>query len=121
MSNKSEQTAEQVQVKPTEEEKQNTEKKNTDSKAVDKQAEKDQKAKRKEEKKKQKEEKKKNKIPRKRIFPIPLRIIVVLLLAGLALMIGLMIGYGVLGDGNPSDVLQKETWQHIIDIVVKEE
>ncbi|WP_240189876.1 DNA-directed RNA polymerase subunit beta [Bacillus sp. P14.5] len=31
-----------------------------------------------------------------------------------------MIGYGVIGDGKPMDVLDKSTWQHIIDIVLKD-
>ncbi|MDY0404585.1 DNA-directed RNA polymerase subunit beta [Virgibacillus sp. 179-BFC.A HS] len=55
-----------------------------------------------------------------RIFPIWARIIIVLLLAAAALVVGLMVGYGVIGDGKPFDALHKETWQHIIDIVVKE-
>lgn len=75
---------------------------------------------RKQQKKKQKQEKKKNKKPRRRIFPIWLRIIVVLLLAVGALTLGLMIGYGVLGEGRALDALKTETWQHIIDIVTKE-
>ncbi|CDQ38328.1 MULTISPECIES: DNA-directed RNA polymerase subunit beta [Virgibacillus] len=62
-----------------------------------------------------------NKLPRLRVFPIWLRIIVVLLLCLIALVIGLMIGYGVIGDGAPVDALKKETWQHIIDIVIKTE
>ncbi|MEN2767323.1 DNA-directed RNA polymerase subunit beta [Ornithinibacillus xuwenensis] len=76
---------------------------------------------RKQQKKKQKEEKRKNKTPRLRIFPIWLRIIIVAALSVVALFSGLMIGYGGLGDGEPKDALKWETWQHIIDIVVKEE
>lgn len=64
---------------------------------------------------------KKARKPRRRIFPIWLRIIVVLMLSALALIIGAIIGYGVLGDGSPLDVLKIETWQHIIDIVKKEQ
>ncbi|MBY7144701.1 DNA-directed RNA polymerase subunit beta [Virgibacillus sp. NKC19-3] len=75
---------------------------------------------RKQHKQHQKEEKKKQTKPRRRLFPIWLRIIVVLLLAIAALMAGLMIGYGLLGDGNPLDVLRIETWQHIIDFVMQE-
>ncbi|MFD2044454.1 DNA-directed RNA polymerase subunit beta [Ornithinibacillus salinisoli] len=74
---------------------------------------------RKEQKKKQKAEKRKNK-SRRRVFPIWLRIIVVLLLAGAALIGGLMFGYGIIGDGDPSDALKSETWQHILDLVKKE-
>lgn len=67
---------------------------------------------------------KKRKRPRKsrrRIFPIWLRLIVVILLCALALMIGLMIGYGILGDGSPTDILKMDAWKHIVDIVKKEE
>ncbi|GAB3789486.1 DNA-directed RNA polymerase subunit beta [Virgibacillus kimchii] len=70
---------------------------------------------------KQRKEKRKERKPRRRIFPLWLRIIVVLLLAAGALVSGLMIGFGVLGDGTPTDVLKVETWQHIIDIVVSTE
>ncbi|GAA0420406.1 DNA-directed RNA polymerase subunit beta [Virgibacillus sp. AGTR] len=76
---------------------------------------------RKSQKQKQKQERKMGKRPRLRIFPIWLRIIVVLLFCAIALVAGLMIGYGVIGDGTPVDVLKKETWQHIIDIVTKTE
>ncbi|MFC3040425.1 DNA-directed RNA polymerase subunit beta [Virgibacillus xinjiangensis] len=55
--------------------------------------------------------------PRRRVFPIWLRIIVVILLAAIALIAGLMIGYSVLGDGNPLEILRAETWEHIYDIV----
>ncbi|MFS0575863.1 DNA-directed RNA polymerase subunit beta [Sporosarcina sp. 179-K 3D1 HS] len=52
-----------------------------------------------------------------RILPIWLRIILVLLLLAGAAILGAMIGYGYLGDGQPSDVLKKETWTHIFDIM----
>lgn len=70
-----------------------------------------------ESRKKQNEEKKRRKKPRRRLFPIWLRVIVVLLLFAASLMIGLMVGYGVLGDGNPTDALKKETWQHILELI----
>jgi|SRR5690625_184919 len=54
---------------------------------------------------------------RRRVFPIWLRIIVMSLLCAIALIIGAMIGYSILGDGSARDVLEKGTWQHIIDIV----
>ncbi|SDK14638.1 DNA-directed RNA polymerase subunit beta [Sediminibacillus albus] len=60
---------------------------------------------------------KKSNQARRRIFPIWLRIVVVLLLSALALILGLMFGYGVLGDGKPTEVLELDTWQHIVDIV----
>ncbi|KXH83996.1 DNA-directed RNA polymerase subunit beta [Sporosarcina sp. HYO08] len=52
-----------------------------------------------------------------RIFPIWLRIILVLVLLVGAAIVGAMIGYGIIGDGNPGDVLKKETWVHILDII----
>src|SRR5699024_10927424 len=76
--------------------------------------------KRKQHKRKRKEEKKQHKKPRRRLIPIWLRLIIFLLLCAAVAVAGLMIGFGVLGDGNARDVLDKATWQHIIDIVVKE-
>lgn len=52
-----------------------------------------------------------------RLFPILLRVIIVLALAAGSLTIGLMVGYGIIGDGKPQDALKKETWTHIIDMV----
>lgn len=75
---------------------------------------------RKQEKENRRRERVKNKRPIRRIFPIWLRIIVVLIFSVAALIAGLMIGYGVIGDGVPTDALKFETWQHIIDIVKKE-
>ncbi|GEN32043.1 lipopolysaccharide/colanic/teichoic acid biosynthesis glycosyltransferase [Cerasibacillus quisquiliarum] len=75
---------------------------------------------RRERKKMKKAAKQKTKRPRRRIFPIWLRLIVIAILAAAALIAGLMIGYGVLGDGDPKDAIKIETWQHIIDIVNKE-
>lgn len=73
---------------------------------------------------KQHENKRTNKKRKKReiirIFPIWLRIIVIILLAAGALAAGLMVGYGVMGDGTATDIFKTETWQHIADIVTKE-
>ncbi|WP_342515333.1 DNA-directed RNA polymerase subunit beta [Sporosarcina sp. FSL K6-1522] len=52
-----------------------------------------------------------------RLLPIWLRILLVLLLLVGAAVFGAMFGYGYLGDGNPGDVLKKETWTHIYDIM----
>lgn len=52
-----------------------------------------------------------------RLIPIWLRILLVLLLLIIATVSGLMIGFGVIGDGDASDVLKWETWQHILDII----
>lgn len=52
-----------------------------------------------------------------RLFPIWVRIILVFAILTAAAVLGAMIGYGILGDGQPSDVLKKETWTHILDII----
>ena len=52
-----------------------------------------------------------------RLLPIWLRILLVLLLLAGAAILGAIIGYGYIGDGEPADVLQKETWTHIFDII----
>ncbi len=51
-----------------------------------------------------------------RKIPILARVGVVLILAILAIVVGTMIGYSVLGDGAALDVFKKDTWQHIFDI-----
>ncbi|MEG1503757.1 DNA-directed RNA polymerase subunit beta [Enterococcus sp. 22-H-5-01] len=44
--------------------------------------------------------------------------IVAILLAGVVLfIIGSMIGYGVMGGGNPFKVLLPDVWRHILDFV----
>ncbi|WP_339148029.1 MULTISPECIES: DNA-directed RNA polymerase subunit beta [unclassified Sutcliffiella] len=55
-----------------------------------------------------------------RLIPIWLRIIIILAVMAVAIIAGAMFGYGVLGGGDPMDVLNKETWQHILDLVKKE-
>ncbi|MCG5102691.1 DNA-directed RNA polymerase subunit beta [Oceanobacillus alkalisoli] len=71
-------------------------------------------------KEQEKRNEKRNNSLRVRVFPIWLRIIIVIILAIFALVAGLMIGFGIIGDGNPIDALKVETWRHIIDIVIKE-
>ena len=51
-----------------------------------------------------------------RMFPIWLRILLIILLLAAAVAAGLMIGYGVVGDGKPTDALKWETYQYILDI-----
>lgn len=55
-----------------------------------------------------------------RLIPIWLRIVLVLFFMVVGAVSGAMIGYGVLGDGKPTDALKKETWQHVFDLVEKE-
>jgi len=57
---------------------------------------------------------------RVRLIPIWLRLIIVAVLILISTMAGAVIGYGVIGDGNPFEALKWSTWQHIVDIVGKE-
>lgn len=52
-----------------------------------------------------------------RLLPIWLRVVLVLLLLIGAAISGMMVGYGYIGDGQPLDILKKETWVHILDIM----
>jgi len=54
---------------------------------------------------------------RVRLFPVWLRVIVIILLMALCITLGAIIGYSVIGDGKVSDTFNKETWTHIIDLV----
>ncbi|MEH7383295.1 DNA-directed RNA polymerase subunit beta [Bacillus sp. JJ1533] len=55
-----------------------------------------------------------------RLIPIWIRLLLVVVLFAASVMIGVVVGYGVIGDGDPGDALKKETWQHIIDLVNKD-
>lgn len=50
-------------------------------------------------------------------FSIGLRIIIVVVLLVIAAITGSMIGYGVMGNGNPFNVLNPATWNHVLDIM----
>ncbi|WP_153720864.1 DNA-directed RNA polymerase subunit beta [Sporosarcina cascadiensis] len=52
-----------------------------------------------------------------RMFPIWLRLLILLALMVLAALLGAIIGFSVVGDGSAGDVFQKDTWQHIFDIM----
>ena len=64
-----------------------------------------------------KKSQRKNQRATHRIFPIWLRLIVVFVLIVAAVILGLVIGYSVLGDGDPLDVLTFELWERIIHIM----
>ncbi|AQL55711.1 DNA-directed RNA polymerase subunit beta [Abyssicoccus albus] len=49
-----------------------------------------------------------------RKFPLFARILIVLYLAILLFIVGLMIGFGILG--NPMDVFDLDTWKHIVEL-----
>ncbi|QQZ09195.1 DNA-directed RNA polymerase subunit beta [Heyndrickxia vini] len=70
-------------------------------------------------KEKVKKSPKENKKVRVRLFPIWLRVIIVVFTLFISLILGVIIGYGVIGDGKPMDALKKSTWTHIIDLVNK--
>jgi len=61
---------------------------------------------------------KKEKI-RVRLIPIWLRVILVLFAITISVLSGIIVGYSVIGDGNPMDALSKSTWTHIVDLVNK--
>lgn len=52
-----------------------------------------------------------------RVFPIWLRLIIIVIFCAVSLAAGAMIGYGVIGNGKPMDVFHKQTWQHIYNII----
>lgn len=54
-----------------------------------------------------------------RLIPIWLRLLIVIILLAASLLSGAMVGYGVVGNGDPMDVFHKETWQHPFDVVNK--
>ncbi|MCM3718343.1 DNA-directed RNA polymerase subunit beta [Fictibacillus phosphorivorans] len=56
----------------------------------------------------------------KRSFPIWLRLLLLICAIVVCFAVGTMVGYGVIGDGEPMRVFDKETWTHIIDLVEKD-
>lgn len=46
-----------------------------------------------------------------------IRIVAILLTGVVLFIIGSMIGYGVMGGGNPFKVLLPDVWRHILDFV----
>ncbi len=54
-----------------------------------------------------------------RLLPIWLRLIIVVVLVVVMVIIGALIGYSVMGGGNPIDVFKVSTWTHIVDLVNK--
>ncbi|WP_257009677.1 DNA-directed RNA polymerase subunit beta [Evansella halocellulosilytica] len=74
----------------------------------------------KQEKAEQKEKAVKPKRGRIRLIPIWLRVIIILILLVASLIGGAMFGYGVIGDGEPRDVLDRDPWYHIYDIIFED-
>ncbi|WP_086350301.1 DNA-directed RNA polymerase subunit beta [Candidatus Enterococcus clewellii] len=46
-----------------------------------------------------------------------LKILVVISLVLILFVTGTMIGYGMVGGGNPMDVFNKDVWTHILDFL----
>ncbi|WP_017726032.1 DNA-directed RNA polymerase subunit beta [Halalkalibacterium ligniniphilum] len=63
------------------------------------------------------EKKRRPKRERIRLIPIWLRLILVAVLVSASLLLGVMFGYGVVGNGEPLDALKMETWQHILNLM----
>ena len=53
----------------------------------------------------------------KTVSRVTLQILLVLIFVALFFVIGLFIGYSVIGEGNYWEVLNRDTWQHIIDFI----
>ncbi|ACJ35032.1 MULTISPECIES: DNA-directed RNA polymerase subunit beta [Anoxybacillus] len=68
----------------------------------------------------EKQQKRSLRRPRRRLVPIWLRLVIVFVLVLLSGMIGAMVGYGVIGEGNAWDALKPATWQHIVDLIEKQ-
>jgi hypothetical protein len=56
---------------------------------------------------------------RVRLIPVWVKVAIVIFLTITSLLAGTVVGYGVIGNGKPSEALQKSTWTHIIDIINK--
>ncbi|KMK78347.1 hypothetical protein AB990_02325 [Alkalihalobacillus pseudalcaliphilus] len=52
-----------------------------------------------------------------RLIPLWLRIPIVVALFGGSLILGLMVGYGIIGGREPADAIRPEIWYHILDII----
>ncbi len=82
-------------------------------------------AKTREELKKNKKEKKEKPVQEKkvkvhiRLFPIWLRLLIIIISLAISLMAGVAVGYGIIGGGEVKDAFKETTWTHIIDLVKK--
>lgn len=72
-------------------------------------------------KKKVKKEKKQPELTKEiflsRLASTGIKLLIFFIIIIFVAIIGLMIGFGVIGEGNPVDALKWETWQHILDII----
>lgn len=55
-----------------------------------------------------------------RLIPLWLRLLIIAVLIVLCVILGAMFGYSVMGNGKATDVFEKSTWTHIIDLIKSE-
>ncbi|MDG5787284.1 DNA-directed RNA polymerase subunit beta [Evansella sp. AB-P1] len=60
---------------------------------------------------------KKVKRGRIRIIPVWIRVVFVLALFAGSLIVGVMVGFGIVGEGEPMDVLNRDTWYQLYDLI----
>lgn len=53
----------------------------------------------------------------KPVLSTVMRVLIFLVLALILFSAGLMVGYGVIGDGEPILVFEKQTWEHIMNYI----
>lgn len=56
---------------------------------------------------------------RVRLIPVWLRIVLLAVMVVGCVIGGAMFGYGILGGGNATEVLNKSTWTHILELIEK--
>jgi hypothetical protein len=56
---------------------------------------------------------------RVRLIPVWVKVAIVIFLTIASMLVGTVVGYGVIGNGKPSEALQRGTWTHIMDIINK--
>lgn len=54
----------------------------------------------------------------KKMMLFILKVVLVIAVILIAFAVGTMVGYGVLGDGNPKEVFRSELWVHIFDYFI---
>ncbi|WP_332628599.1 DNA-directed RNA polymerase subunit beta [Halalkalibacter flavus] len=65
-------------------------------------------------------ETRRNKRPKRerlRLIPIWLRLVISILLVGGSLILGVIVGYSVIGGGEAGEATRPETWYHIVDMI----
>lgn len=58
----------------------------------------------------------KNSVVKTVLFTL-LKVVLFIILVALFFVAGLFIGYALIGDGNYWEVLNRDTWQHILDFI----